>query len=132
MSKWVTVYSSPSPLTQKEVGNRLQEAAEQLQRTHINPRRAISVGPCGAKTRAGTPCKQKAVYANGRCKFHGGLSTGPKTLQGRRQSAINGRLGEGPGRTQVQEKTEVVLRTDQLGKGAVSPGDLPGCPLSAR
>ncbi|MGZ5030204.1 MAG: HGGxSTG domain-containing protein [Methylobacter sp.] len=29
---------------------------------------------CGAKTRAGTPCKQKAIYANGRCKWHGGCS----------------------------------------------------------
>ena len=31
---------------------------------------------CGAKTRAGTPCKHKAME-NGRCKLHGGKSTGP-------------------------------------------------------
>ncbi len=98
MSKWVTVYSSHSPLTQNEISSQLQKAAEQLSHTHINPRRKIALGPCGAKTRAGTPCKQKAVYANGRCKFHGGLSTGPKTPQGRRQSAINGRLGGRPRR----------------------------------
>lgn len=32
---------------------------------------------CGAKTRAGTPCKNKAM-PNGRCRMHGGKSTGPK------------------------------------------------------
>ncbi|MEY8747019.1 HGGxSTG domain-containing protein [Bacillales bacterium AN1005] len=34
---------------------------------------------CGAKTRSGEPCKRKAL-ANGRCRLHGGKSTGPKTL----------------------------------------------------
>ena len=33
---------------------------------------------CGAKTRAGTPCKRRDLHGSGRCKFHGGLSTGPK------------------------------------------------------
>lgn len=33
---------------------------------------------CGAKTRAGTPCKRRDLYNSGRCKLHGGLSTGPK------------------------------------------------------
>lgn len=32
---------------------------------------------CGAKTRAGTPCKNRAM-PNGRCRMHGGKSTGPK------------------------------------------------------
>ncbi len=39
---------------------------------------------CGAKTRAGTPCKQRAIYANGRCKWHGGCSTGAKTEEGKK------------------------------------------------
>lgn len=30
---------------------------------------------CGAKTRAGAVCKNKSM-ANGRCRYHGGLSTG--------------------------------------------------------
>lgn len=38
---------------------------------------------CGARTRAGTACKITAIYSNGRCKFHGGLSTGAKTKGGR-------------------------------------------------
>jgi len=36
---------------------------------------------CGAKTRRGTPCKCPAM-PNGRCRLHGGLSTGPKTSEG--------------------------------------------------
>ncbi len=42
-------------------------------------------GPwCGAQTRAGHPCRNIPVGAqhqprNGRCRMHGGLSTGPKT-----------------------------------------------------
>lgn len=39
--------------------------------------------PCGARTKAGTPCKMKATYASGRCKLHGGLSTGPRTDEGK-------------------------------------------------
>lgn len=44
---------------------------------------------CGAKTRAGTPCKLASLYNNGRCKFHGGLSTGPTTDAGKRRAAAN-------------------------------------------
>ena len=36
---------------------------------------------CGAKTRTGTPCKAPAM-ANGRCRLHGGKSTGPRTPEG--------------------------------------------------
>lgn len=45
---------------------------------------------CGAKTRAGTPCKQMGIFENGRCHLHGGLSTGPKSEEGKRKSALNG------------------------------------------
>ena len=44
---------------------------------------------CGAKTRAGSPCKQRTIYSSGRCKFHGGLSTGPKTDEGKKIAAGN-------------------------------------------
>jgi hypothetical protein len=37
---------------------------------------------CGAKTRAGTPCRSAAM-PNGRCRMHGGPSTGPRTEAGR-------------------------------------------------
>ena len=36
---------------------------------------------CGAKTRRGTPCQAPAMK-NGRCRLHGGKSTGPKTREG--------------------------------------------------
>src|SRR5262249_26539934 len=37
---------------------------------------------CGAKTRAGKRCQAPAM-PNGRCRLHGGLSTGPKTAGGK-------------------------------------------------
>ncbi|MDD5581197.1 MAG: HGGxSTG domain-containing protein [Methylobacter sp.] len=45
---------------------------------------------CGAKTRAGTPCKLTSIYTNGRCKWHGGCSTGPSTSEGKKRSVLNG------------------------------------------
>lgn len=62
---------------------------------------------CGAKTRSGAPCKQKSIYWNGRCKFHGGLATGPKTEAGKEQCRINGRKGGRP-RKDSLEVTEIV------------------------
>jgi hypothetical protein len=40
---------------------------------------------CGAKTRKGTPCKGPAML-NGRCRMHGGKSTGPRTPEGLERS----------------------------------------------
>jgi hypothetical protein len=41
-------------------------------------------GPrCGAKTRAGCRCLMRVEPGKARCRFHGGLSTGPKTEAGR-------------------------------------------------
>ncbi len=34
---------------------------------------------CGVKTRRGTPCQRPANKKNGRCRLHGGSSTGAKT-----------------------------------------------------
>jgi hypothetical protein len=41
---------------------------------HASPR-------CGARTRSHAPCKGPAM-ANGRCRMHGGASTGPRTPEG--------------------------------------------------
>ena len=38
---------------------------------------------CGAKTRKGTECQRPANKKNGRCRVHGGASTGPRTKEGR-------------------------------------------------
>jgi hypothetical protein len=42
---------------------------------HLAPR-------CGARTRAGAPCRSPAMK-NGRCRMHGGTSTGARTAVGR-------------------------------------------------
>ena len=55
---------------------------------------------CGARTRAGGRCQARALWhpgelapRNGRCRMHGGLSTGPRTEEGRRRSVEAGARG---------------------------------------
>ena len=61
--------------------------AEALERRHLENkvRRELRNRRCGAKTRAGTPCKRKGLGRGGRCPNHGGMSTGPRTEAGRRR-----------------------------------------------
>lgn len=78
---------------------------------------------CGAKTRAGTPCKQKAIYTNGRCKFHGGLATGPTTEAGKAQARINGKKGGRPRKfaaleTEPHEHGKETVRVDGVYEAA--------------
>lgn len=42
---------------------------------------------CGARTRRESPCKAPAM-TNGRCRMHGGCSTGPKTPEGLARSRM--------------------------------------------
>jgi hypothetical protein len=42
---------------------------------------AQSCPRCGARTRNGVKCKAPAM-SNGRCRMHGGKSTGPRTSEG--------------------------------------------------
>lgn len=45
---------------------------------------------CEAKTRSGLPCKNDGTnWRNGRCKFHGGASTGPITEEGKKKVSKN-------------------------------------------
>lgn len=46
---------------------------------------------CGARTRKGTPCQCRAMPYRERCRLHGGLSTGPKTTEGRARIAESNR-----------------------------------------
>jgi len=55
---------------------------------------------CGAKTRAGGRCKAPAVWnreedepRNGRCRIHGGHSTGPRTKEGLQRTLEAMQLG---------------------------------------
>lgn len=47
---------------------------------------------CGAKTRSGKPCQRYGNKTNGRCKLHGGRSTGAKTKEGKFAVRINALL----------------------------------------
>ena len=59
-----------------------------------------SKNQCGAHARStGLPCKAKAL-PNGRCKLHGGLSTGPTTLEGRQAIAAATKLRMSNGQLQ--------------------------------
>ena len=51
-------------------------------------RLALALHPkCGAKCRSGVPCKNPAMK-NGRCRMHGGKSTGAPITHGQRSKAI--------------------------------------------
>ncbi|EHR6713959.1 hypothetical protein HJ030_21100 [Vibrio parahaemolyticus] len=56
-----------------------------------NPKRfdLTNLSLCGARTKSGRPCKRRGTKHNGRCKFHGGKSTGPKTRLGKLKSSKN-------------------------------------------
>ena len=42
---------------------------------------------CEAKTKKGTPCQRPAKLPVGRCRLHGGESTGPRTEEGLKRLA---------------------------------------------
>jgi hypothetical protein len=55
-------------------------------RNRAEPGDFLAARRCGAHTRAGGCCRQPAM-GNGRCRLHGGLSTGPRTPEGRARCA---------------------------------------------
>ena len=44
---------------------------------------------CEAKTRKGTPCQRPAKLPVGRCRLHGGASTGPRTREGLKRLVVS-------------------------------------------
>ena len=42
---------------------------------------------CGARTRRGTACQKPSIKGKTRCRLHGGLSTGPRTAEGKARIA---------------------------------------------
>ena len=48
---------------------------------------------CGVIKGDGQPCRMTALCANGRCVWHGGKSTGPRTPEGRARALENLKLG---------------------------------------
>ena len=73
---------------------RLARADEHRKREHTRRQQYQAAkrkraAKCGAFARStGEPCKRKAL-ANGRCRLHGGLSTGPKTAEGKAKALAN-------------------------------------------
>lgn len=51
--------------------------------------RRSSRPPCGARTRTGTPCQGGKIPGRKRCRWHGGLSTGPRTAAGKQRALLN-------------------------------------------
>ena len=65
---------------------------ERIRERHVTPKK--NRPKCGATCRDGHPCQAPAVWdrehdrpRNGRCRMHGGLSTGPRTAEGRARLA---------------------------------------------
>jgi hypothetical protein len=58
---------------------------------------------CGAKTRKGMPCQAGPFGKGGRCRYHGGMSTGPRTPEGKARSLAAAREGYARWRAQQKE-----------------------------
>ena len=63
----------------------------------------------GARTRAGGSCKAKAVRGKARCRMHGGLSTGPRSVEGRERIAA------------VQRERWARFRASKVGDRVLAP-----------
>ncbi len=71
---------------------------------------------CGAKTRRGTLCQRPAYKHNGRCRLHGGASTGARTQEGlKRISEANLRHGR-----QTKDKLEAQRKRGEVGQLVLS------------
>lgn len=77
----------------REAPEDLWEAHQAIREHHVT--RKVLRPKCGAKCRDGHACQAPAVWdhekdrpRNGRCRMHGGLSTGPRTVEGRRRLSI--------------------------------------------
>jgi hypothetical protein len=71
---------------------------------HASPR-------CGARTRAGAPCRSPAM-PNGRCRMHGGCSTGPRTPEGL-QRIVKARTVHGAYGAQMRELRRLMRALDE-------------------
>ncbi len=88
--------------------DRWREENERIRGRHVTPK---SERPkCGARCRDGHQCQAPVVWDaewdepwNGRCRMHGGLSTGPTTEDGKRRALEAARRG---GRRSVEKRRE--------------------------
>ena len=69
-----------------------QALGSQVEKERAKRQAALMRVPCLAKTRKGHPCRNKSEAGRKRCKFHGGMSTGPRTAEGKARVAEAQRL----------------------------------------
>lgn len=82
---------------------------------------------CGARTRSGEPCKAQAL-TSGRCRLHGGLSTGARSKAGKQRQKVaastymRGKWEEWkaqPGGRQLSDETREALSKGQKRRRAL-------------
>lgn len=73
-----------------------QDTDDQEGVSHFTLRRDVPL--CGARCRDGHTCRARVVRGKRRCRVHGGLSTGPKTVEGRARIAESNRRRRGQSR----------------------------------
>ena len=75
---------------------------------------------CGAKSkRTGNPCQRPPCAPNGRCYFHGGRSTGPKTSDGKRRCGNSNRKHDRRS-SLAKQKKEIIKNTVDIFKKYLS------------
>jgi hypothetical protein len=99
-----------------EIGAIPQERRHGWLKNGNPPGNLSTVRRCGAKTRRGTSCQCPAMK-NGRCRLHGGLSTGAKTVEGieriRKAVTKHGRYSK-RARAEREHKRELLRQFRQL------------------
>ena len=71
----------PKPRRRKDDASEIQVRRKNWLNNGNPPGDPRNAPRCGAKTRSGKPCQAPGM-ANGRCRMHGGASTGPRTAEG--------------------------------------------------
>ncbi len=69
-----------------ELFEEIETERQRIYDEEARPRRPDGKPICGARTRSGQPCRAPGIGNGGRCRMHGGLSTGPRTDEGRRRT----------------------------------------------
>lgn len=84
-------HRAPPGILQHESGEKpesAEQAAARLQERHLKPKHDRKKR-CKAFCRStGRPCRALAM-PSGRCRLHGGLSTGPRTPEGQQRALAN-------------------------------------------
>jgi hypothetical protein len=76
--------------------------------------------PCGARSKStGQPCKKPGVGAGGRCKFHGGMSTGaPGNQNARKHGLFSAAFKEGSAGAETYARLEHMDATGKAREAA--------------